>query len=769
MGIVNFFQIMASHFEKATSSSSPYSCDHLCIDMNNLLYGPKFSSHQQMLDYVGHILNRIISTSRPRESVFIALDGSAPIAKLLSQRQRRQRGFVDLVKKTFENSPPGAFTWTPISPDQVISLQFTPGTLFSEKINAFLAMYVAQKSLDPRFSHLSFFFSGTDAPGEGEFKIIQHIVELEEKVFSKTNDLFKQIKETRRNPVKNKAKQLFHIISGDSDMILFGLLQIIKYPAFEFFIRRKLNSEKFIYYHVNSIKDILMSKLAIHSSFTSSCILDFTLLSILSGNDFFPKLSSYVFATALDRYILFRRGSPESCLLSRVEKAADNQIHFGRHQTIHPDTTHSPQLFSASREDLLDWILDVSKITKKQQQQQLSENSTVFKLDVEFFKKIVEPCLSLENNEKSPPFIPYHHSDLPYFSLAANFRLMIDLLSRAIQSNQLHPRSAFEYACDQHIPALTYEFTDQGRVDAPENPLEPFLTTLKINNEAEINVFGNSKSDCARKASLAGLEKLRTSTLREGGDEEEEIEHEFPDIYLDFPNYTTEKKARVDSYMQMVAWTLDYLDGKCFDFAAKYGFSNPPSSNNIINYLPVPELVFTSPPSRSPPLASTVAGMIMLPESALNLINDQDLVSKLKVQLPEAFCGKETRNWGTLPDLYYSRISALLSNSAVDLDPFEPTLLFINSTCPRPSSISTYFLLQNKPILPNFAFSPIHQRKRFGFDGDNSDASFYMTRQLGHLFCFEHHPPFVSRQDPILQTHRPFFSIMSHRYMRKLR
>ncbi|KAI8615758.1 hypothetical protein BC830DRAFT_1168349 [Chytriomyces sp. MP71] len=93
-------------------------------------------------------------------ALYIALDGPAPLGKLLMQKSRR----LSVAKKRRTTTDSLRFN----------SLNFTPGSLFMTRFDAILSNYAASVvSRDPRIQECV--VSGSRVPGEGETKIVEQV------------------------------------------------------------------------------------------------------------------------------------------------------------------------------------------------------------------------------------------------------------------------------------------------------------------------------------------------------------------------------------------------------------------------------------------------------------------------------------------------------------------------------------------------------------------------------------------------------------------
>ncbi|RKO89147.1 XRN 5'-3' exonuclease N-terminus-domain-containing protein [Blyttiomyces helicus] len=132
--------------------------------MNSLLHrvARRAKNDEACQKQVFREIDKVLRTDvRPSESVCLALDGPAPVAKLLLQRKRRE------TKKRKEGA------WD--------SRKITPGTLFMNQLETSLEFYAA-RHLQRSAGHspsLSVILDGSSVPGEGEVKIIRHILNQE--------------------------------------------------------------------------------------------------------------------------------------------------------------------------------------------------------------------------------------------------------------------------------------------------------------------------------------------------------------------------------------------------------------------------------------------------------------------------------------------------------------------------------------------------------------------------------------------------------------
>eukprot|EP00754_Rhynchopus_humris_P016945 Rhum_TRINITY_DN14535_c28_g1::Rhum_TRINITY_DN14535_c28_g1_i1::g.98414::m.98414/K12619/XRN2, RAT1; 5'-3' exoribonuclease 2 len=158
--------------------------DCLYLDMNGIIHpcchpdSDAPNSEEEMLARVCLKVDEIMDLVRPTTLLFLAIDGTAPRAKMNQQRTRRFRGAQvrDMERKiigqlkedwTEAKIPPPADEHLEPWDSNVI----TPGTPFMDRVAQALQHYIALRvSSDPKWANLAVIFSGSNEPGEGEHK-----------------------------------------------------------------------------------------------------------------------------------------------------------------------------------------------------------------------------------------------------------------------------------------------------------------------------------------------------------------------------------------------------------------------------------------------------------------------------------------------------------------------------------------------------------------------------------------------------------------------
>ena len=274
--------------------------DNLYLDLNstihelchsksdNLLALFSNKSDAEILRETCEIINQIVELIRPKSLLMISLDGVSPIAKIgdqLKSRYKKSFGcpneinqFLSKLNLEINNNFEGN--------------KISPCTDFMINLEKYLDDYIQKKvkDEDSTWKNINIILSGTNVPGEGEYKIME------------------QIREEKMKEEKNNMK--YCIFSGDADFILLSLLihepNIIILKGgnstknnnrYNFEFTKENNSllfNEFIYISVlREYLDIefckLKNKIKFKYNIENFCD-DFAFLSLLFGNDFIPPL-----------------------------------------------------------------------------------------------------------------------------------------------------------------------------------------------------------------------------------------------------------------------------------------------------------------------------------------------------------------------------------------------------------------------------------------------------------------------------------------------
>lgn len=191
-----------------------------------------FSTHDQVdtleLTFERFILSimlymeEIVYRFPPKKTLYFALDGVAPAAKINQQRERRWVSFRNSSglpkRQTLGHSSRSSSTSSTNHTNQendtlLDSISITSGTSFMKQLSEHLQFFIKRKLQDDQNwrSIENIIFSDSSVPGEGEHKIIAHIRELQKSKLS-----------TSQKSIANHHEK-FMIYGMDSDLIFLAL------------------------------------------------------------------------------------------------------------------------------------------------------------------------------------------------------------------------------------------------------------------------------------------------------------------------------------------------------------------------------------------------------------------------------------------------------------------------------------------------------------------------------------------------------------------
>ena len=228
MGVPGFFAWILKKYNnnKIITQNLNQPVDILYIDANCLFHPQCYKVlnfynnnqttdflEQQMMDRILNYIDYLIEIVNPQQSVYIAVDGVAPLSKLNQQRKRRFRTVQDNVlindiKQKHGKEIKNKWNNTCI----------TPGTQFMEKLHIQIINHI--KKNKKKFN-IDYVYSSYHTPGEGEHKILQDIRCRQSKVDDSKQS---KVNDSKQSKVNDSKHNNTYVIYGlDADLIFLSM------------------------------------------------------------------------------------------------------------------------------------------------------------------------------------------------------------------------------------------------------------------------------------------------------------------------------------------------------------------------------------------------------------------------------------------------------------------------------------------------------------------------------------------------------------------
>ncbi|KAI5191163.1 5'-3' exoribonuclease 4 [Nematocida sp. AWRm77] len=176
MGVPSLFRWMARKYPKTISPVKGEEVDNLYLDLNGIIHPcchpvnkPAPESEEEMFREIFKTIDYLVDLVRPKELLYIAVDGVAPRAKMNQQRERRFKSSKESATHSLSGSEGASAKFDPNT--------ITPGTPFMFRLHESIVRYIESRMAEKRnvWRRIAVVYSGCDVAGEGEHKIYDFI------------------------------------------------------------------------------------------------------------------------------------------------------------------------------------------------------------------------------------------------------------------------------------------------------------------------------------------------------------------------------------------------------------------------------------------------------------------------------------------------------------------------------------------------------------------------------------------------------------------
>lgn len=281
MGIPSYFSYIIKNYPNIIQKyiTNTFKIDNLYLDCNSIIYDVfnkiEFDklTESVSISIIKNVIFKIeeyISIIQPSQTVIIAFDGVAPVAKLEQQRGRRYKSWYQnemsrlILKKVTEDA------WN--------TTAITPGTKFMNELNDTITKHFNKQTFQ-NYNVSNIIVSGSNSVGEGEHKLFEYIRNFPEKhskevtiIYGLDADLIMlSINHLKFCPNIYLFRETPHFIQSIDSSLEANANYIIDIPELTKAIIKYMNNDR----DINIQKDI-------------NKVYDYVFLCFFLGNDFLP-------------------------------------------------------------------------------------------------------------------------------------------------------------------------------------------------------------------------------------------------------------------------------------------------------------------------------------------------------------------------------------------------------------------------------------------------------------------------------------------------
>lgn len=288
MGIKGYRKWISNAFPDAFINVQPdtraNAVDYVYVDLNGYFHvlGRRAKDEGDLISKIYKKLRRMISNlAIPQKGLYLAMDGPAPTGKLWTQRIRREAEFIKNPGKSSSS----------------LSVMLTPGTQFFRRSTEYLSYFACDYLLRYPRPGMEVIVSCANVPGEGEHKLMKHLLRRYEASKLKSSD--------------DKGYSL--VIGSDADLILMliscGVRNSLCCSEWQ------SANEKLKCFSYNHFITTLKKKFKCSDDNEAHRIrMDFVAISLFLGNDYLPKLAGSSMDLLWNSYVDIKRKGQKSYL-----------------------------------------------------------------------------------------------------------------------------------------------------------------------------------------------------------------------------------------------------------------------------------------------------------------------------------------------------------------------------------------------------------------------------------------------------------------------
>ena len=287
MGIPSYFSHIVKNYANMIFSLKHHkkigTCfDHLYMDCNSIIYDCYYRIINDSKDMpfdennlIQHVIQKIdeyIMQIRPKQTIFIAFDGVAPVAKMKQQRTRRYKSwYMSNIQSRANHSSTHKHVQDPWNTSYI-----TPGTSFMVQLSE--SMHKAFDNTESKYSVKQVIVSSSNEHGEGEHKMFQHI---------------------RNNATHDDTITVYGL---DADLIMLSIFHyhlcknIYVFRETPEFAKSKVintdlnnNTDPILFMDISALSTSILDEMNCKYKDTQQ-IYDYAFMCFLLGNDFLPHL-----------------------------------------------------------------------------------------------------------------------------------------------------------------------------------------------------------------------------------------------------------------------------------------------------------------------------------------------------------------------------------------------------------------------------------------------------------------------------------------------